>query len=67
MREAIAGADAEALRKGAQPQVGQRQRGRRRPGAAVQGDGKLGRAGSTEGAATLLQQMQQASCRARRR
>jgi len=49
-----------AAQGGAQPQVGQRQRGCRWPGTAVQGNGKLGRAGSTEGAAALLQQMQQA-------
>ena len=61
MREAIAGADAEALRKVAHSL--------KSGSANVGADGlaqlckemeKLGRAGSTEGAATLLQQMQQA-------
>ncbi|MEG0885848.1 MAG: Hpt domain-containing protein, partial [Janthinobacterium sp.] len=61
MREAIAGADAEALRKVAHSL--------KSGSANVGADGlaqlckemeKLGRAGSTEGAAPLLQQMQQA-------
>ncbi|MGK5073436.1 response regulator [Janthinobacterium sp. ZB1P44] len=61
MREAIAGADAEALRKVAHSL--------KSGSANVGADGlaqlckemeKLGRAGSTEGAAALLQQMQQA-------
>ncbi len=61
MREAIAGADAETLRKVAHSL--------KSGSANVGADGlaqlckdmeKLGRAGSTEGAATLLQQMQQA-------